>query len=141
MKITQEILIRLVVLLLFFAAPAALAQQSFIGNWESRDKSSVVQIYEQELQYYAKVIAGKNPETIGKVVLMQMEKKSDNHLFGGTYHDSELKSEYEARLRLLDNNTIRMKILTGLFSKTIIWHRVKLIWEENSKFFTVTQDH
>jgi uncharacterized protein (DUF2147 family) len=112
--------------LVFATALQAQDQNDFVGNW-SADGGVIVEIYLHDSAYYAKVKADPNLETNGKVILIQMAKKSDTQLYGGTYYDAELKSEYEAKLKLKNNNTIHLKVLYGLFSKTIIWHRVNAL--------------
>ena len=118
----------LILLLLTFAATLhAQGKSDFIGNWITADSSTIVEIYTEDHSYYAKIKAAANEEINGKVVLIQMIKKSDTQLYGGTYYDSELKSEYEAKLKLKNNNTIQLKVLYGLFPKTIIWHRINAL--------------
>jgi uncharacterized protein (DUF2147 family) len=117
--------IYLILLLLTFAATLhAQGKSDFIGNWMTADSSAIVEIYMEDDSYYARIKTAANHEINEKVVLIQMIKKSDTQLYGGTYYDSELKSEYEAKLKLKNNNTIQLKVLYGLFPKTIIWHRM-----------------
>lgn len=120
-----RVLKRLSVLSLLLLTPNIFAQQSFIGNWENGDKSSVVQLYEFESQFYAKIIADNDREKIGKIVLIQMEMKSDTRLFGGTFYDTKLKLEHEAKLKLINPDTIQIKISNGIIPKTVVWHRVQ----------------
>jgi len=120
--------IYLILLLLAFAATLhAQGKSDFIGNWITADSSEIVEIYMEDDTYYARVKAAANQEMKEKVVLIQMIKKSDTQLYGGTYYDPELKSEYEAKLKLKNNNTIQLKVLYGLFPKTIIWHRINAL--------------
>jgi uncharacterized protein (DUF2147 family) len=104
----------------------ALAQDSFIGTWESEEAKLCIEIYTVEERYYAKVKNSDNKKMIGKEVLIQMVKKSDTKLYGGTYYDNKLEEEYEAKLKLVDKDTLRLKIFRGLFSKVIIWRRAVL---------------
>lgn len=102
-------------LLLFGLVLQAQTQDRFVGNWVAND-GSVIIIYIQDASYYAKAD--------GKYVLIQMEKKSDTQLYGGTFYDEKLKTEYEAKLKLTDNNSIKLKVMNGFSGKTIIWHRL-----------------
>lgn len=102
----------------------AQTKDAFIGQWATEEGKLVIEIYTKNSSYYAKIKTCENPEIKDEVVLIQMKKKSNDKLYGGTYYDDELKSEYEAKLKLIDKNTIRLKVLYGLFNKIIIWHRV-----------------
>jgi uncharacterized protein (DUF2147 family) len=108
-------------LLTFGLVLQAQNQDNFIGEWTAND-SSVISIYIQDSSYYAKAD--------GEFVLIQMVKKSETHLYGGTYYDTELNTEYEAKLKMTDRNTIRLKIIKGLSSEIIVWHRVPNKWNE-----------
>ncbi len=101
-------------LLLVGTMTQAQTQDNFVGNWSTND-GYTLEIYIHDSSYYGKIN--------NQVVLIQMAKKSDTQLYGGTYYDKELKTEYEVKLKLSDANTIRMKVLSGLSSKTILWHR------------------
>ncbi|UPT71274.1 MAG: DUF2147 domain-containing protein [Flavobacterium sp. JAD_PAG50586_2] len=102
-------------LLLFGLVLQAQTRDKFVGNWVAND-GSVIIIYIQDASYYAKAD--------GKYVLIQMEKKSDTQLYGGTFYDEKLKTEYEAKLKLTDDNSIKLKVMNGFSGKTIIWHRL-----------------
>lgn len=56
---------------------------------------------------------------------MQFKIRRKKTLYGGTYFDSKLKKEYEAKLKLKDVNTIKFTLKYGLFNKKAIWHRVQ----------------
>lgn len=117
--------------LLFCLVLQAQPKDNFIGNWTT-DDGSVITIYVQDSSYYAK--------TNGKFVLIQMTKKSDTQLYGGTYYDEKVNTEYEAKLKLTDSNTILLKILNGLSNKRIVWHRVPIIWDEKSNKVTLIKN-
>lgn len=106
------------------------AQDNFVGKWVANN-DNVLEIYIHDSSYYGKI----NNE----VVLIQMEKKSETQLYGGTYYDEELKTEYVAKLKLSDKNTLRLKVLSGSSNKTIIWQRVPLNWEKKTNAVTVIQ--
>ena len=113
------------------------AQNNFIGYWQNEDKTIVMQLYQQNSEYYAKVIA--NASETQSIILIQMKKKSDKRLFGGTFYNPILKSENEARLKLTDENTIRMSVLSGLFNNIILWHRVRLDYDQKTNRTLVLQ--
>lgn len=113
-------------LLLLSLVLQAQTQDKFVGNWVASD-GSVIIIYVQDASYYAKAD--------GKYVLIQMEKKSDTQLYGGTFYDEKLNTEYEAKLKLTDDNSIRLKVINGLCRKTITWHRATV---RNKKLDAVT---
>jgi|SRR6218665_1821517 len=116
--------------LFFCLVLQAQSQDNFVGDWKA-DDGSVITIYVQDSSYYAK--------TNGKFILIQMIKKSEIQLYGGTYYDEKLNTEYEAKLKLTDSNTILLKILNGLSNKRIVWHRVPITWGEKAKNVRVTQ--
>lgn len=114
-------------LLLLGLVLQAQTQDKFVGNWVAND-GSVIIIYVQDSYYYAK--------TGGEYVLIQMEKKSDTQLYGGTFYDEKLKTEYEAKIKLTDDNSIKLKVMNGFSGRTIIWRRVPA-WKEKLKEVTV----
>ncbi|MEO5776695.1 MAG: hypothetical protein ABIQ27_07300 [Flavobacterium sp.] len=117
-------------LLVFGSALQAQTQDNFIGKWVTNE-GNILEIYIQDSSYYGKMD--------NKVVLIQMIKKSDTQLYGGTFYKDELKTEYEAKLKLIDRNTLRLKVMYGLSSATIIWLRTPLIWKEKTNEITVIQ--
>lgn len=102
-------------------------RDKFVGNWVASD-GSVIIIYVQDASYYAKAD--------GEYVLIQMEKKSDTQLYGGTFYDGKSKTEYEAKLKLTDDNSIRVKVMDGFSVRKITWRRVSL-WKEKLNEVTV----
>lgn len=109
----------------------AQSQDNFLGNWKA-DDGSVITIYVQDSSYYAKAN--------GTFILIQMIKKSDTQLYGGTYYDEKLNTEYEAKLKLTDSNTILLRILNGLSNKRIVWHRVPITLDEKTNKVTLTRN-
>lgn len=107
----------------------AQTQDKFVGNWVA-DDGSVIIIYVQDSYYYAK--------TDGEYVLIQMEKKSDTQLYGGTFYDEKLRTEYEAKLKLTDDDSLKLKVMNGISGRTIIWKRVP-VWREKLNEVTVIQ--
>ncbi|VXC39431.1 conserved exported hypothetical protein [Flavobacterium sp. 9AF] len=112
-------------ILMFVMLGQAVGQDQFVGDWQTNEGKLKVEIYKQEAFYYAKVKASENKETLGKVILIQMVKKTPTKLYGGTFLDEKQGSEFEALLKLIDDNTLRLRILSGLFNKIMIWNRVK----------------
>ncbi|NHN24968.1 DUF2147 domain-containing protein [Flavobacterium jejuense] len=111
-------------LLLFYTTGDLFAQDSFIGKWETNEGKLCLEIYQEGSFYYGKIKRSEKKDNMNQVVLIQMIKKSATKLYGGTYYDDKQKSEYEAKLKLIDNDTMCLKILSGLFNKIIIWERV-----------------
>ena len=112
-------------IIIFFLCSVKLcyAQDKFVGNWTAKQGTLQIEIFKQKEEYFAKIIASNNPEIVNKLVLMQMIKKSAEKLYGGTYFDEKLNTENEAKIKLLANNKMRLKILAGLKSKVILWHK------------------
>jgi len=124
-------------LLAWATAWQAKAQDHFLGNWATDDGKLMIEIYAQDSTYYAKIKSNDNAEANNQLVLIQMVRKSDTQLYGGTYYDVDEKSEYEAKLKLTGSNTMRLKVLSGVFSKTIFWRRVTRNWEQKSNPVTL----
>lgn len=117
-------------LLLLSLVLQAQTKDKFVGNWTA-DDGSVIIIYIQDSHYYAK--------TDGEYVLIQMEKKSDTQLYGGTFYDEKLKTEYEAKVKLTDDDSLKLKVMNGLSGRTIIWKR-EPVWEEKTNRITVIRN-
>ena len=114
-------------LLLFWMTEQTFAQDDFIGKWETNEGKLCIEIYEEDSYYYGKIKRSEKKNRINEIILIQMIKKSDTKLFGGTYYDDELKSEYEAKLKLVDKNTMILKVLNGLFNEVMIWKRISFM--------------
>lgn len=112
-------------LLLLCITGEIFAQDSFIGDWETNKGKLCIEIYKEGSYYYGKIKKSEKKERMHQVILIQMIKKSTTKLYGGTYYNDEQKVEHEAKLKLIDANTMCLKILSGLFNEVMIWERVK----------------
>ena len=105
-------------------------QDDFIGFWEDEKKSLRMEIYYGNDYYQGRIIAieGKDPDLFRegayKIILIQM-KRNNNVLYGGTYRDYMTIDENEARVRLVNDSLLRMKVYRGFSGYTVRWHRIK----------------
>jgi len=111
-------------LLLFLPLLSAMAQDRFTGNWYNAEDNQIIEIYPQGNTYYARIKWANNHLVGEELVLIQMKRKSDSVLYGGTYQDYESKVENEARIKLVDANTFRLRTFDGFFDKVSIWRRL-----------------
>ena len=114
----------IIALLLLLPLAAARAQDHFVGNWHNATDNLVIEIYMQDKAYYAKIKSVENRQVPAEVVLIQMKRKSDSVLYGGTFQNYKLKTENEARIKLVDHDTFRLREFDGLFDNVTVWHRV-----------------
>lgn len=111
-------------LVLFWITEPHFAQDSFTGKWETNEGKLGIEIYKEGAYYYGRIEKCEKKESMHQVVLIQMIKKSATKLYGGTYYDDEQKVEHEAKLKLINTNTMSLKIVRGLFNEVLIWERV-----------------
>ena len=107
----------------------ALSQNTdnFIGFWENEEKTITVEIYKLENSYYGKLL-----KTTFKItdqnsydnLIIQMVKRSEKVLYGGTYVDLSTNKSYEIKIKLKDNNHFFMKRFYRFLNKGYYWHRV-----------------
>jgi uncharacterized protein (DUF2147 family) len=99
-------------------------EDDFLGYWSVENQ--VIEIYKMENSYYGKIISNDtNKNNNDRNVLIQMKKKKNKVLYGGTYYDAKINKRYEAKIKLIDKNTIRFKGFYGLFNKKYIWKRLE----------------
>lgn len=106
-----------IVLLLLFAFTNCFSKDKFIGVWINKLDKEEIEIYKEGNYYYAK--------TNSTVVLIQMVFENETKLYGGTYFDKEKNTELEAKVKLIDDSTLMIKLINGIriFNKKIIFKR------------------
>lgn len=103
-------------------------QDHFIGKWENEDRTMIIEIYSEEQLYNGCIISltdRKCQAQIDKIILIQMNR-NQNILFGGTFIEVGKNSEYEARIKLVNDTTFIMKIYCGLFRQKQKWHKLPI---------------
>ncbi|MFY0604241.1 MAG: DUF2147 domain-containing protein [Flavobacteriaceae bacterium] len=122
--------------------------QTIFGKWHSFDEEtnkieSVIEIYQKDDKAYAKIIKitdkekqsatclnckgkRKNQPILGMNILTGLKKNGDEWS-GGKILDPKNGKEYKCYIKLLDENTLKLRGYIGfsLFGRTAIWKRVK----------------
>lgn len=124
----------------------AMYAQTIFGKWNSFDedteeKESVIEVYQKDGKAYARIIEILNPERkdatcfkckgkrkdepiLGMDILTGLEK-DDDEWSGGKILDPKNGKEYKCYIKLLDDNTLKLRGYIGvsLFGRTAIWKR------------------
>jgi len=119
--------------------------QSIIGQWETFDdetqaKKSVIEIYNTNNLYFAKIVESfvseknavcetctgknKNKPIIGLIIIENLKKDGDEFT-GGTIMDPENGKTYRCYLKLINSNKLKVRGYLGLslFGRTQYWIR------------------
>jgi len=125
-----------------------LFSQTIFGKWNSFDEDtnkieSVIEVYKKNGKAYAKIIEITDPERqeatcfkckgkrkdqriLGMDILTGL-KKDDDEWSGGKILDPKNGKEYKCYIKLLDDNTLKLRGYVGIsmFGRTAIWKRAK----------------
>ena len=120
--------------------------QTIFGKWNSFDEEtnkieSVIEVYQKDGKAYAKIIEITDPERqdatcfkckgkrkdqkiLGMDILTGL-KKDDDEWSGGKILDPKNGKEYKCYIKLLDDNTLKLRGYIGisLIGRTAIWKR------------------
>ena len=119
--------------------------QSILGEWETfddktKEKKAVVLIYEDNKQYFAKIVESytsedgaicesckgkkKGEPIMGLVIIENISKKGDEYR-GGTILDPENGKVYKCYLELVEKNKLKVRGFLGfsLLGRTQYWMR------------------
>ena len=126
----------------------SLYSQTIFGKWNSFDEDtneieSVIEVYEKDGKAYAKIIQITDPERqeatcfkckgrrkdqriLGMDILTGLKKK-DDEWSGGKILDPKNGKEYKCYIKLLDENTLKLRGYIGisLLGRTAIWKRAQ----------------
>ena len=135
-------------LLLVVFLSTSLSAQTVFGKWNSFDEEtneieSVIEVYEKDGKAYAKIIKITDPERqdatcfkckgkrkdqpiLGMDILTGLKKK-DDEWSGGKILDPKNGKEYKCYIKLLDDNTLKLRGYIGfsLLGRTAIWKRAQ----------------
>lgn len=117
----------ILIIIALYSTIDARGQDGFVGNWTDEANSQIITIYVEDSNYFGRIIYAKDlpsKEIENKIVLIQMKKRNDNVLYGGTYFDWLIKKEFEVKLKLKNANTIYFTGYHGIFNINRVWHRV-----------------
>jgi len=126
----------------------SISSQTIFGKWNSFDEEtnkieSVIEVYKKDGKAYAKIIKIFDPERqtatcfkckgkrkdqpiLGMDILTGLKKKKDEWS-GGKILDPKNGKEYKCYIKLLDDNTLKLRGYIGfsLLGRTAIWKRAK----------------
>lgn len=135
-------------LILFITFSFTVNAQSIFGKWNSYDEEtnkveSVIEVYKKNGKAYAKIIAITDPERqnatctkckgklknqpiLGMDILTGLKEDGDEWS-GGKILDPKNGKKYKCYIKLLDNNTLKLRGYIGfsMFGRTAIWKRAK----------------
>lgn len=130
----------------FLFISTSIFSQTIFGQWNSFDEEtneieSVIEVYLKNGKAYAKIISildkerqtatcfkckGKRKDQLilGMDILTGLKEKGDEWS-GGKILDPKNGKEYKCYIKLLDNNTLKLRGYIGfsLFGRTAIWKR------------------
>lgn len=125
---------------------SSLYSQTIFGKWNSFDedtekKESVIEVYKKDGKAYARIVEILNPDRkdatcfkckgqrkdqpiLGMDILTGLEK-DDDEWSGGKILDPKNGKEYKCYIKLLDENTLKLRGYIGisLIGRTAIWKR------------------
>jgi uncharacterized protein (DUF2147 family) len=119
------------------------AQNQIVGKWTSEDKKGVIEVFEQNGQYFGKLTTIKTPndenglpkkdaknpspalrnQALLNLVILKNFQYSDNQWSGGTIYDPNNGKTYTCKMWLTDNNTLKIRGYLGPFFRTQTWTR------------------
>lgn len=146
MEITKQLkIIKHILLLLISALSITANGQTIIGKWETFDditnqKKAVVEIYEKNHIYFGKIIetfvgpknatcqnckGNKKDKPIIGLIFFENIKKNEDKFDGGTILDPESGEIYKCYLKLINDNTLKVRGFVGfaIFGRTQYWRR------------------
>ncbi len=124
----------------------SISAQNIFGKWNSFDEEtdqieSVIEVYEKDGKAYAKIVKITDPERqdatcfnckgkikdqpiLGMDILTGLKKKTDEWS-GGKILDPKNGKEYKCYIKLLDENTLKLRGYIGisLLGRTAVWKR------------------
>lgn len=128
-----------------FSQKVADPKNQILGKWQTDDKRAIIEIVEQRNIYFGKIVWLQNAtDKVGNprkdienpnkekrnafligLIIMNNFTFDDNEYINGTVYDPDSGNNYNCKLWLLDNNTLKVRDYCGLFYKTFAWTRVK----------------
>lgn len=139
---------KLAYLIVIYFISNTVSSQTIFGKWNSFNEEtdeieSVIEVYKKDGKAYAKIIEISDPERqkatcfkckgkrkdqpiLGMEILSGLEK-DDDEWSGGKILDPKNGKEYKCYIKLLDENTLKLRGYIGisLLGRTAIWKRVK----------------
>lgn len=141
-------MLRSFLFVVLLSASFILNGQTIFGKWNSFDEDtneieSVIEVYEKDGKAFAKIVKITDPERqeatcfkckgkrkdqkiLGMDILTGLKKKEDEWS-GGKILDPKNGKEYKCYIKLLDDNTLKLRGYIGfsLLGRTAIWKRAE----------------
>lgn len=132
---------------LFSLTTIAQKATDILGKWTTENEKSVVEIYQENGKFYAKMISLKTPidpatgkpkldkenpdpklksrPLIGLILLKDLRYESENYWGGGEIYDPESGNTYSCRLKMKNKNELDMRGYMGisLIGRSTVWKR------------------
>jgi uncharacterized protein (DUF2147 family) len=110
--------------------------EKIVGIWFTDDKTSKIQIYKNENQYFGKIIWMASKESkeelkvkpkVGYQIFRKFTFEGKNVWSGGQVSDPRSGMTVSGKMTLKDNNTLNVRGYVGapMFGKTVILSRVE----------------
>lgn len=111
---------------------SAKGQSPIEGKWKDHDKGGVIEIYEENGDYFGQLISADDPEENkliqehGKKILLlrNLKKVSETHFCCGELYAPKRKKILEAEVVLENENTLKIIGKYGILSGSHSWTRV-----------------
>lgn len=136
---------RYLILLAIINLNLSINAQNITGQWETYDdatneKKAIVEFYKDDALFFAKIVKSfvgkenaiceeckgtkKNHAIHGLVIIENLRKNKKDYV-DGTILDPESGEVYSCQIKLLDNNTLKVRGFVGLslFGRTQYWRR------------------
>jgi uncharacterized protein (DUF2147 family) len=114
------------VLLTLMFSLSAVAEQPLAGFWKHEDKLVVVEM--KPVDGLVQGIVASNsekPDSVGKRLFRDLAFKADDKQWQGRIFVLKLGEEKDVTVVLQTPDQFKMTVKLGLFSKKVIWNRVK----------------
>jgi len=93
------------------------------GNWQTGEDNSVVQVFEQDSEYFGKLVSSDNPNAKMGTQILRNFKQVDG-VWKGTLYAAKRDQLLDAVITP-QANTLNITVKAGLVSKKLAWQRVQ----------------
>ena len=118
------------------------AQSQILGRWISEDKKGITEIFLRNEMYYGKIVwvkpdkdtpftdienpdRSKRSQPLINLVILKGFAYRNNEWENGTVYDPANGKTYNCTMKLLNNNTLRVRGHWGPFYRTELWSKFK----------------
>ena len=112
----------IILLVLTLSSFSIFGQSNLIGNWDTGDDNTIIEISESAGEATGKIKASDNPKaTIGKVMLKDLKQKDQT--WEAKIYAAKRQKWYDAVITP-KGNELEIEISVGFLSKTIKWRKI-----------------